>query len=330
MHLDPGSPDSLSRRDFVARLALAGAALPLAASTARAQAEKKKSGAAAKALEKPSQLGTIHVFAKPLQFLSYEETAAMVKEAGYGGIDYAVRPGGHVVPEKVQDDLPRAVEAARKAGLKVEMITTGITTVKDKFTEPLLRTAAKLGIKVYRFGNFAYDESAGVMGSLAKVRQEIKALAALNQSLGLHGAIQNHAGARVGGPVWDLYEVLRETDPKWAGVQYDIRHAIVEGAQSWSLGLKLVAPWVRCIDIKDFKWEQAPGRSTVENVPLGEGIVPFPAYFDLVAKLKIAGPISVHLEYPPFERSPMTEAEKRRVLPGLMKADLAYLRKFLA
>jgi len=330
MHLDPAAPDSLSRRDFVARLALAGAALPLATATAQAQAEKKKSGGAPKALAKPTKLGTIHVFAKPLQFLSYEETAAMAKAAGYGGIDYAVRPGGHVVPEKVQDDLPRAVEAAQKAGLKVEMITTGITTVKDKFTEPVLRTAAKLGIKVYRFGNFAYDESTGVMGSLAKTRQEIKELAALNQSLGLHGAIQNHAGARVGGPVWDLYEVLRESDPRWAGVQYDIRHAIVEGAQSWSLGLKLVAPWVRCIDIKDFKWDQAPGRATVENVPLGEGIVPFPAFFDLVAKLNIAGPISMHLEYPPFERSPMSEAEKRRVLPGLMQKDLAYLRRFLA
>jgi sugar phosphate isomerase/epimerase len=254
----------------------------------------------------------------------------MIAEAGFGGIDYTVRPGGHVVPEKVQEDLPRAVEAAKRAGLKVDMITTGITSARDPHTEPLLRTAAKLGVKLYRFGNFSYDEKLGVMGSLAKHRETIKELAALNQRLGLHGAIQNHAGTRVGGPVWDLYEILRDVDPQWTGVQYDIRHAVVEGGQSWPLALKLVAKWIRCLDLKDFQWQQAPGKATIENVPIGEGVVPFATYFDLVARLKIRGPVSVHFEYPPFERAQVPAAEKRPRLLAAMKKDLAALRRYLA
>lgn len=334
MKTNPDSGPLVSRRDFVSRLALAGAALPFGASVAQAQAaksKKKSPGAAGAAAATGSgRVGTLHVFSKPLQFLSYDEAAAMIAEAGFGGIDYTVRPAGHVLPERVQDDLPRAVEAAKKAGLKVEMITTGITSAQDKHTEPLLRTAAKLGVKFYRYGNFSYDERLGVWGSLQKHRATIKELAALNQSLGLHGAIQNHAGTRLGGPIWDLYEVVRDTDPRWTGVQYDIRHAVVEGGQSWPLALKLVAPWIRCIDLKDFTWRQVPGKATIENVPIGTGIVPFDAYFKLVRELNIVGPASFHFEYPPFERVQIAESEKRSLLPAAMKKDLAALKPHLA
>jgi L-ribulose-5-phosphate 3-epimerase len=321
----PNHSSSVSRRDFISLMAAAGAALPLGASVAQAQP------AGAKAVSSGGAR-TLHVFAKPLQWLSYDDTAALIAEAGYSGIDYAVRPGGHVIPEKVQDDLPRAVEAAKKAGLKVEMITTGINDPRDKHTEPLLRTAAKVGVKVYRYGNFNYDLKLGVWESLQKHKAALKELGSMNQSLGLHGAVQNHAGPRVGGPVWDLYELMRDLDPRWSGVQYDIRHAVVEGAQSWPIALRLLAPWIKCTDIKDFRWQQTPGKGTVENVPLGEGIVPFDAYFKLVSELKISGPVSVHLEYPPFERSPrpLSEAEKRPLFLAGMKKDLAALKIHLA
>lgn len=320
-------PDSLprpTRREFVGLVAAATAALPLAGLNTPVAAAAAKGG--------PAGPGTLHVFSKPLQWLDYAGAAALIAEAGFGGIDYTVRPAGHVVPEKVQDDLPRAVEAAKKAGLKVEMITTAITDPRDKFTEPLLRAAAKLGVKYYRMGNFQYDTKLGIWESLQKLKPALKELAALNQSLGIHGCIQNHAGPRVGGPVWDLYELMRDHDPRWLGVQYDIRHAVAEGGQSWPLALRLLAPWIRCTDLKDFKWEQNPGKAGIDNVPIGQGIVNYDAYFKLVAELGLHGPRSVHFEYPPFERAPkpLSDAEKRPLLLGLMKQDLAALRAHLA
>ena len=316
-----------TRRDFVGLMAAAGAALPFAA--VGASAADRKPAESAPTASGPT---TMHVFAKPLQWLSYADTAALVAEAGFGGIDYAVRPAGHVLPEKVAEDLPRAVEAAKKAGLKVEMITTAITDPRDKHTEPLLRTAAKLGVKFYRLGNFQYDNALGVLGTLQKLKPALKDLAALNQSLGLHGCIQNHAGVRVGGPVWDLYELMRDADPRWLGVQYDIRHATAESGQSWPLALRLIAPWIKCTDLKDFKWEQAPGKATIENVPIGEGVVNFDAYFKLVRELNIVGPQSVHFEYPPFERAakPLSDAEKRTVFLAAMKKDRAALKAYMA
>jgi sugar phosphate isomerase/epimerase len=327
MKNNPVSSPPCTRRDFVGLMALAGAALPLAGASAASAADSKRSAT----VGSPGS-STMHVFSKPLQWLDYAGTAAIIAEAGFGGIDYTVRPGGHVLPEKVQDDLPRAIEAAKKAGLKVDMITTAITDPRDKYTEPLLRTAAKLGVKIYRLGNFKYDQNLGVWESLQKLKPVMKEFAALNRSLGLHGAIQNHAGVRVGGPIWDLHELLRDQDPQWLGVQYDIRHATVEGGQSWPLALKLVAPWIKCIDLKDFVWQQTPGKGAIENVPIGEGIVNFDAYFKLVRELNIAGPRSFHFEYPPFERAtkPLSEAEKRPVLLAAMKKDLAAIKRFMA
>jgi sugar phosphate isomerase/epimerase len=275
---------------------------------------------------------TMHVFAKPLQWLDYAGTAALIADAGFGGIDYAVRPAGHVLPEKVEEDLPRAIEAAHKKGLKVEMITTAIVSAREKFTEPLLRTAVKHGVKIYRLGVLNYDEKLGVWGSLQKYKPAMKELADLNQSLGIHGAWQNHAGIRVGSALWDLHELLRDVDPRWVGVQYDIRHAVAEGGLSWPLPLKLLAPWIKCTDMKDFKWEQSRGKALIENVPIGEGVVNFDAYFKLVRELNISGPVSVHFEYPPFERSlkPLSDSEKRTQFIAAMKKDLAALKGYMA
>jgi sugar phosphate isomerase/epimerase len=132
--------------------------------------------------------------------------------------------------------------------------------------------------------------------------------------------------------MWDLHHLLRDIDPRGLGVQYDIRHAVCEGGQSWPVALKLLAPWIRCLDIKDFKWLQSPGKATVDNTPLGEGIVPFDAYFKLLRELKISGPMSMHLEYPPFERPPATlsAADRVRQMTAFMKQDLAFLKAAMA
>src|SRR6476620_11437043 len=116
MQNHPVTSASCTRRDFVSRIAVAGAALPLAglvSNVGAAEPKKKKVEAEPVMKERTHGPTTIHVFSKPLHWLSHAETAKIIAAAGYGGIDYTVRvPQGHVLPEKVQEDLPRAVDAA--------------------------------------------------------------------------------------------------------------------------------------------------------------------------------------------------------------------------
>ena len=270
--------------------------------------------------EKPSRR-PICVFSKHLQWLDYGAMAETAAEIGFDGVDIPVRPGGHVLPERVEDDLPSAVEAVRKAGLTVPLMTTAITGPDTPHAGKILATAADLGVGYYRLGYLSYDESLGIAGSLDAYRPQLRELAAMNRQYSIHGDYQNHAGTNVGAPVWDLWYLIRDLDPQWIGCQYDIRHATVEGGTSWSLGLGLIAGFVKTTVVKDFKWGLADGSWHVIDTPVGEGMVDFKAYYKLIKKLNISGPISMHFEYP--------HEQKRETVIPLMRKDLAALRSYL-
>lgn len=239
----------------------------------------------------------ISIFSKHLQFLDYDSMAQAAKKIGFDGVDLTVRPKGHVLPEKVAEDLPRAVEAIRKAGLRADMMTTGISSIESPHTEAILSTAAKEGIQYYRMGSIKYDEKKGVEGSLKKIHQDFKKMAQLNKSLGIHGAYQNHAGTRFGSSVWDIHIAMEGIDSKWLGIQYDIKHATAEGGRSWRNGLDLVHKRIHTLDIKDFIWQKEKDRWRDRHVPLGAGMVDFHAFFTLLNQYNMQVPISVHYEY---------------------------------
>jgi sugar phosphate isomerase/epimerase len=312
---------SISRRDFVARSAAVGLGLPL--------------GHAALSTTPPAPAVAgrpITIFSKPLQWLSYEELGAMVKEIGFDGINLPVRPSGHVLPERVTEDLPRAAEAFRKAGLSLPVITTAILDPRAPSTEAVLRTASSLGVGYYRLGDLNYPANTPLLTALEAHRARLAELAEVNRRFSISGAYQNHAGVRVGSPVWDLWHLMRDLDPRWMGVEYDIRHATAEGGSAWPLGLRLLAPHIRTIDVKDFVWaKNAQGRWVIQNVPLGEGMVDFPAFFKLVKELGIDAPISVHYEYEPYESmaTPVNKAQHVREAVVAMRRDLVRLRETL-
>ncbi len=277
----------------------------------------------------------IHAFTKVLQFLSYEEMAEMLAVQGFAGADLTVRAGGQVLPENVETDLPRAVKALRQAGVDSHMITTNVIDADDRFTRPILKTMAGLGIKYYRTGYLDYDASKSIVQNLEEHKRTFEKLEKVNREYGVHGGYQNHSGRRVGGPVWDLHPLLKDRDPEFLGVQYDIRHATVEGAVSWPLGMKLLAPWIKTLDIKDFIWEKDGQQEwKIKNVPLGEGMVSFNEFFSLYKSMNIEAPVSIHYEYDlgGAEHGNRNPSMKAMEIADWLKKDLEYLegqfRKF--
>jgi len=240
----------------------------------------------------------VHVFTKCLQFLSYDEIAEVLAELGFDGADLTVRPNGQVLPENVTADLPKALKALRKAGVDSNMIATEINNPDDPVSNNILKTMADLGIRYYRMGYFNFDPKKSIPQNLDEHKITFEKLEKLNRKYGVHGDYQNHSGTRVGGPVWDLYHLLKDRDPEFIGVQYDVRHATVEGGVSWPLGMKLLAPWIRTTDIKDFVWvKDEAAKWQIKNVPLGEGMVDFNTYFELYKSFNIEAPVSIHYEY---------------------------------
>lgn len=269
------------------------------------------------------------VFSKCLQFLSYEELGEEVAKMDFDGVDLTVRSGGHVLPENVASDLPKAVKAIRKNGLDVYMIVTGINNANDPMSKKILSVASELGIRYYRTGYLKYDLSKPLQVFLDNHKKTVEKLEKLNRKYNIHGGYQNHSGKNIGAPVWDLYDILKDVDPQYQGIQYDICHTTIEGGYSWRLGMKRIAPWIRTIDIKDFLWSKNDeGKWRTPGVPLGDGMVDFDQFLDNYKALNVEVPISIHYEYN------LGAAEQGRVNPTMsheniyqsLKRDLNWFR----
>lgn len=235
----------------------------------------------------------ICAFTKFLQDLDYDETARRVAAMGFDGIEATVRRGGHVLPERVEDDLPRMVEALARHGIDITIMASDVARADDPLSEKVLRTAAGLGIKRYRMGYYRYDLGREILPQLESLPPVVRDLAAMNRDLGLQALYQNHAGSRyVGATFWDLKRLLEDIDPRQIALAFDIRHATVEGGQAWPLYWKLMQPHLGAVYVKDFRWN---GRD-VKNVPLGQGQID-PAFFERLDDIGFRGPISLHVEY---------------------------------
>ncbi len=267
------------------------------------------------------QQNSICVFTKPFNSLTFDELADRIAELGFDGIEAPIRAGGHIEPEAVPDELPKLVEALKKRGLEITVMTSDVNDPNDPVNERVLRTAASLGVRRYRMKYFKYDLNQPILPQLDNWRPQVRELAALNAELGITAVYQNHAGRNYcGAPLWDLQRLLDGVSVEHIGIAFDIRHATVEGTMSWPVSFQMLRPHIDTVYVKDFRWNGVKP----ENVPLGEGHVSA-EFFKLLAVSEFKGPISLHEEY--------LDHRKPELVPehlAAIKRDLATLTGLIA
>ena len=240
--------------------------------------------------------GTLCLFSKHLPTMDPKRMAQAVKKLGFGGIDLTVRPGGHVLPERAAEELPKAFEAIRVEGLSVPMITTGLTTASDPTAKPILATAGKLGIPYFKPGYYKYS-FANVRDELQRAMSDFRSLTEVSKQHNVQCGFHNHEGY-IGAQHWDVAQTIDTLDPKWIGYYFDIRHAVAEGGVAgWKIALNMAAPRIKMIAVKDSYWEKSSNGWRQVNCPLGDGMVDWKAYFKALRQANFHGPISLHLEY---------------------------------
>src|SRR6266567_4777141 len=135
--------------------------------------------------------GTLCLFSKPLPQMDWRALAQAAKRLGFGGIDLTVRPGGHVLPDRALEDLPKAVGIIRDKGLEVPMITTALTSAADPTSRPILSTAAKLSIPFFKPGYYQY-KMVNVRRELDDAGAQFRGLVSLSQQCGIQAGYHNH------------------------------------------------------------------------------------------------------------------------------------------
>jgi sugar phosphate isomerase/epimerase len=273
------------------------------------------------------------MFTKHIQDLSIAEASRRVKAIGFDGLDLTVRPGGHVVPERVGTDLPKAVADAHGEGLSIPMISTAITSATTPHAEATLAAAAHDDIRKIKLGYWNIAKGSNLRDAMDRVRRDLDGLEKLAETYQVTLGVHNHSGAPyVNCQPAILWMLVRDRDPNRIAAYFDPGHAAVEGGSGgWRQGFELLAPQTRLVAIKDFAWKSEPGKPKAVwqsvYVPLRDGIVPWPEFFERLSKTSFDGPISLHSEY--------KERGTWRVLntPELLEqtaADLAFVKALIA
>ena len=272
------------------------------------------------------------MFSKHLQKLPLDQVGPGLRGIGVESIDLTVRPGGHVAPERVEEDFPKVQQVLAESGVDIGMISTDIQDANDPVNQKVLRTAVKCGIKTYKIGYFKYDG----FGTLRKRRDEVKRklheLADLNRELGIHGGFHNHSGALVGASCWDVDYMLDGTDTPHIGVYFDPIHAVVEGGVGgWLQAMDLLSTRITMLGVKDFRWVdhlnlyKATRRNGWVLCTLDEGTTPWPDVIRYLQRINFNGPISFHPGYPGPKG--LSDLDPPRALEQ-GKRDIALFRKW--
>jgi len=296
----------MNRRSFVSMASLAGLGLI--------------AGGKAFAAEGAAGGREIAVFTKFLEKLSFDELAEVIGSLGVAGLEAPLRKGGHIQPEEMVEKLPAFVEALAKKDLTVVIMASSISKVDEGgLAEKQLRAAAKAGIRKYRLEHLKYDLSKPIKPQVANFKAQLEDLAALNKETGVQGLYQNHRGNNyVGGPIWDMVEILEDIDPKQLGMAFDFAHATVEGANAWEMNFRRALPHIGAVFFKDYK---LVGKNW-EACPIGEGVVN-PLSGKLVTQmLPKEVPVSIHIEY-------VNGGDLVKKTVEAMANDLATVRKWL-
>src|ERR1019366_8454411 len=166
--------------------------------------------------------------------------------------------------------------------------------------EDILVAASALGIHGYRWGWFYWSDSPSseeteegrglflpggktLVERLAELKARGKTLQGLNKKYGMCAMYHNHHGSEVGCSLWDLWLIIKDSDPKWISSNLDIAQAVIEGGWGgWINYVRLMGEsgYIQGTSIKDYKWgKDAKGHWEPQFCPLGEGMVHFNSYF---------------------------------------------------
>lgn len=234
----------------------------------------------------------ICIFAKPIQDLTYEQTADLLSRYPVDGLEATVRTGGQVEPDKVGEQLPRLVDALAKCSRDFLILATNISTAKSSETESVLKCASKLGIRHFRMGYYRYKLDRPILPQLDAFAREARELAAYCGSLGMTALYQNHAGNNyVGAPIFDLVEIFKGIPVAHMAIAMDIRHTTIEATNSWPLLYAVAKPHLGAVFVKDAIVE----RGKVTDVDLGQGKAAG-ELFQTIRKDGLPSVLSLHTE----------------------------------
>lgn len=233
------------------------------------------------------------VFTKPWKDMSVIELAKFIKDLGFDGIEFPLRPGYQVEPANAEKGLPELVNQMNEYGLKITSVAS--TTDENVFAGcqaagiPIIRIMAKI------------DPKLGYMASETNLRKELEQVLPLCQKYGIKVGVQHHYGKHVCNAM-GLRHLIENFDPKYIGAIWDAAHASLCGEEP-ELGLDIVWSHICMVNLKNAFYHRASGPE-LEDVEWAryfttgrQGFASWPRIADYLKKRDYEGVICLTAEY---------------------------------
>lgn len=266
------------------------------------------------------------MFVKHVQSLPLAKAAETMREIGFKGMDLTVRGNGVIQPERVREELPKAVALLASCGLQVPLLTTDILRA-DENAKGILETATSLGIREIKLGYHPYRAFGSFKSNLAAMQQDIDSIESLAKACKIRVNLHIHSGEYMEAQSAIVWGLIKDRDPAVIGAYIDPGHMFVEGGRDvWQQGIDLLADRINLVAIKDFAWQPVlddtmdKPRWQPNVVPLRQGMVPWPKVFALLTQIGYDGWLSIHAEYADLDAAQVFEQTRD---------DVAYLRGIL-
>jgi len=263
------------------------------------------------------------VYTEHFQSLPIPEVCRLFAEMGVDGLDLTVRPGGHIKPAEVKTQLPLAARAARDHGLKIMMLTTGITG-PGRVAEETLAACQREGIDRIKLGYYRVGEFGSLARRLGEVREQLESVVELSAKYRVRPCVHVHSGPTIPSSGWMLLDLVRTMPPEKVGAYLDSYHmTITGGAGGWRQAIDLLRPWISLVALKNFQWHRGERdgigqqRWRTDYCPLADGIAPIPEFVETVHEAGYRGFYTLHTEY----RKPLKECL------AMTRDDFIFLKK---
>jgi sugar phosphate isomerase/epimerase len=291
----------VDRRRFLthsAQLGLSTIALPTLVSAIGNKASAATSSApSVKAADK------FCAFTESFQEWPIPKVCQKFREIGLDGLDLTVRPGGHIKPEDAEAKLPDAFKAAEDNGVKILMLTTGITDA-DKNAEAILEKCAEHKVDRIKLGYFPYKKFGSLLSTVDAARAQISRVAKLASKYNVLPCVHIHSGPIVPSSGTVGYLLFKDFKPGEVGAYVDPMHMTAEGGlDGWRQGLDLLAPWISLSSVKNSIWmkgerdKAGQQRWEMKKCPLADGMAPLPDFLRTLRTVGYGGLFSLGSEY---------------------------------
>jgi sugar phosphate isomerase/epimerase len=276
------------------------------------------------------------MFTVILPELTPEQAACELKKGGYDGVEWRIKEDYHFPLEGLKNKAGDIKKLTADNGLQISNLGSYVSVFDTKNIKSLAEAARVMGAPSFRVWLPGYNEIKKYKSFKNKVRKQLEKLSPLLEKIKVKLMIEIHHVTLI--PSANAaFSLLNGLPPKSFGVIYDPGNMIIEGRESWRMGLDLLGPYLAYIHVKNAEWRQVKGKWEHLWAPTDGGIADWSEIMNILVERNYKGFLSVENLYrvPLKTRGLVNEklkqkTEKVRSWKKRIYEDITYLKKLYA